>query len=552
MSSKRLQSCLKSSALALFAVVSACTPASAPAPVTVNVDETTGVLTASLGAEGGVIATEASELYAQFGLSFPAGAVPAGTTVTVTPAQDETPLPENAFRVGAQFKLEASAPLAKPVTVRLPVDVAARTGAGSEAKDVKVWVREAEGWKLVEPAAMGEAAVFIELSTLTTVAAGVRSIAATITCSNCPALQLFEPAVGRAPEPCTISGGFCVEPLTGGSVLPAPPPKRIGMHVRRGRVSYNDDSLDNHVVQIRLSDLALFHSQGAVVTSTQLGTTSTSLGTLFSNGRVMTVLPIANPALAARNVNANGPTPASDFISSPTSTSARGLTTTLMRDIDNTGTPGAPITRNTPNTVALLGEDVATPGGSWVVASVSSTFTVGPMAGVIHRVGADGNITASIADLASPQLLVGGCAGGTGGFGDSLSCGIGSGGLFFASNTRLVVRSVNDPSPHKLLMADLTAATPTLLPLNITPPAGLTGEFLNVAVDGQGRVWFIFGSTFSSGLFLFDPANNSTVGVSIANQAPKQLALDGNSVIVFARSTQTAASTIFRVRTFGQ
>lgn len=552
MSSNRLQWCLKSSVLALCAAMSACTPP-APTPVTVNVDQTTGVLTANLGAEGGVVVAESSEVYEQFGISFPAGAVPAGTTVTVTPTQDETPLPENAFRVGAQFKLEASAPLAKPVTVRLPVDVIARTSAGGEASDVKVWVRDGEGWKLIEPTATGGTAVFIELSALTTVAAGVKSIAATVTCTNCPPLQVFDPPVGRPPEPCTITGGFCVEPLTGGTTLPAPVPDRFGMHVGRGRVSYTDKAVDRHVVQIRLSDLALFHVQGLLRTK-QMGAVSLNSGSVITEGQVMNFLPIANAAPMAVRITVNGPTPTDNLISSPATNSARGLTKTFMRDINSSGIVSAPITRNTPNVVAILGDDAANPGGSWVVASLAPASGTGPIPGVIHRVGADGNIVASIADTAQPQLLVGGCSGGGGGFGDSLTCSVGSSGLFFASSTRLVVRSVNDASPHALLMADLTSATPTLAPLAIPPPSGFTGgEFLSVAFDGTGRVWFVFGSVSATGLFLFDPANNSVVGVPIANHAPTQVVVDGNSVIVFARSTQTpGTATIFRVRTFGQ
>lgn len=537
----------------------------------VTVDESAGVLTATVGPNGGVVEARDSSAFEGFVLNIPAGALRANTTLRVRRVEDETPLPTNAFRVGLQFRVEAEGvTLSQPMTVHLPVDSLMRNTFGGNPDEVKVWMRNADGWSLVEPTSTGPTRVTIQVSALTTMAAGVRlTFSATVPslCGGptlpCTRTEFVEPAVGHAPQPCTITGGFCLEPLIGGAGNPAPP-SGSAMLVGPGIVAYTErvaqSSTPRRGIELRMSDLAVSHGQ--TPPSFGLGVIDAMLpsGGLFTSSTFQRYLGLDNAVPAATSVQVSGQ-PMGSVWSRVSATTARNYfvqsnpRSIAMFDATTSGArtplPAIPLA----NSAAFLGSEAGTSGTMWYVegALPFSQQQQGINAGVLRRINADGTLGISVQDTNPPSLLlvdfgdggVGGAPGGT------------SRPTIFYSNTRRIVLNtfVSTNSPQRLSMIDLTAATPVLTHLNIPTPMPATNGvngFRAAVLDDHDRIWFVFGGTFHEELFVFDPATNSTQGVPTPGFRPFQVGFDGTHVIVSAQAQQSGSpSQIFRVRPFG-
>lgn len=551
------------SGLGLLAACDSDSSSASNTPTAATVDEERVELTATVGPAGGIVEAPNSASFAGFGLAIPEGALPSATKIVVRRVQDDTELPEGAIRVGVHFTVDAGGAVPqKPFTVRLPVDVGTRTEFGGDPGDVKVWVREDAGWSLVEPAGTAPDRVFIQMSRFTTMAAGIRltlKLNQALTCGSaalpaCGSVTVLEPLVGQPPQPCTIQGGFCVEALTGGSST-APVPDKNGAFVRDGRVMYRDKADAQHVIQLRLSDLAVAHARGTVDFSGRARTTTTGLGRLFFGTTLFTFSALEATPLATTQLFVSGDLLPSQNWFHVSAETARGVAFApsgiSMRNVDTSNKREAAI--NLPVAGAVLaGADPGTPGGFWFVEPLPPVNTVGASAGVLRRVGPNG-VTQSISDLPQPGLFFGACAGGTGGFGDTLSCGSSAANVFFADANKLIVSVFDASGNQSLAVADLAAGASTLSPLTIPPPTtGSGASFRNVAIDAGGKIWFTFGSGASSStaLYRFDPATNVTVQVPIADHGPIRIFRDGTSIVVFALKTDNQRGGLFRVRAF--
>ncbi|MBL8684327.1 MAG: hypothetical protein JNK05_34450 [Myxococcales bacterium] len=558
-------------ACALLAVGAvSCAPAAVAVQVTVNEDA--GELTATVGPAGGVIEAPSSAAFEGFALSVPAGALASSATVRVRRVEDHSPLPPDAIRVGVQFQLESSATPSQALQVRLPVDVAARHAFGGNAEDVKVWARTADGWTLIEPTSTSTNRVVIATTSFTTVAAGVR-VRQTLTmaqlcggAATCTNVQLFDPPIGRAPAPCSVMGGFCLEPLIGTTGNPAPRPNASGMLVGNGFVTYAErlpagTNSPPRAMQLRTSDLALLHSARVPDLGARSRAAQIDTGGIFSGQAFHRFVGATNDPLPTTSLFTSGDAIGADW--SPLSmNSARAYrrdgALVSHRDVTTGNERTAAATAPAPNIVTFLGSERGTAGGMWFV-EAAQPFDMslsGVRAGILRRVGTNGSITASINDLSPPVLLffdVG--SGGAGGFGQSgAASATSTPNVFYANARRLVVSGFTGANaPQPLYMADLTSATPTLAQLNIpNPMPGMSGAaFRSVVVDPSDKVWFVYGATFGMGLFVFDPANNSLQAVPLPEHGAVQVGFDGTHIIVFAQPTQGGPDrNIFRVRPF--
>jgi hypothetical protein len=532
--------------------------ASAP---TVTVDEAEGLLTATVGAKGGLVESALSPGFAGFALTIPEGALGSDATIRVRLVDDETPLPEDAYRVGRQFQIEAGgATLSRPMSVRLPVNARMRNSLGGNAEDVKVWVREGAGWKLVEAKSTQASLVTIETSSFTTMAAGVKlqftidtnRICGAAGAPSCAPTQIFDAPVGRAPQPCTVAGGYCIEPLIGGAGNPAPETDRFGILVANGFLTYKAKS-DARGIQIHLSDLALSHS--AVAPDVQGFRTSAHLpnGAIFSGQRLHRFVGATNDPIQPTNLFVSGD-PLGQEWTAINPTTARAFSGSSFRDVttNNVRTPAKTFASN--NLVALLADEVGSNGAYWFAESLvpSGQLGNGVQAGALRRLGADGTTLTTIADTNPPSLLLNDLGGG--GSGGSPG-GITVGTIFYANARRLVVSGFSSSNgPLQLLSADLTKPTPTLVPLAIpNPMPGVAGAtFRSVLVDSADHVWFVFGATFGMGLYDFDPATGTTKAVALPGFGAKTIGLDGKHVIVLADPANGGSTgrNILRVRPF--
>jgi hypothetical protein len=540
----------------------------------VTVDESAAVLTATVGPSGGLIEAPESQAFEGFALTIPAGALANTTTVRVRRVEDETPLPPNAFRVGLQFQIDAAgATLSQPVSVRLPVDATTRNGFGGNAEDVKVWARTGEGWSLIEPASTSSSRVEIRTSAFTTMAAGVRLTftatvpsfcgTAAVPCSN---TQVVTPAVGHAPAPCTITGGFCLEPLIGGTNNPAPAAD-TGMVVGPGFVTYverlanaSTQPQPRRGIQLRMSNLAVSHGQSAP--SIGLGSIAAQLpaGALYSGTNLQRFLGLDNAAPPSTSAQISGQSMGVVWSTLGASTARNFFVQSnpraiAMFDVDATNARTPLRTIPVTDGVTFLGSERGSPGVMWVVQSVLpfAQQQNGINPGVLRRIGPDGTFSVSVADTTPPSLLLvdlgGGGVGGSGG-------GTTGPTIFYANARRVVLNTftATNTAP-RLSMVDLTSATPTLTPLNVPTPTQATNGvngFRAAVLDDRDRVWFVFGSTFHEELFVFDPSTNATQGVPTPGFRPHMLGFDGTHVIVSARNQEPAMpSQIFRVRPFG-
>lgn len=527
-----------------------------------SVDEAAGLLSATVGAEGGLVEAPESAGFAGFALSIPEGALAGATKIRVRLVDDETPLPEDAYRVGRQFQVEADgASLARPMSVRLPVNARMRNSLGGNPEDVKVWIRDGAGWRLVEASRTQTGRVTIETNAFTTMAAGVRlqvtlnplAVCGGAGAPGCAPTQIFDPPVGRAPQPCTISGGFCIEPLIGGPGNPAPETDRFGILVGNGFVTYKEKS-GARGVQLRLSDLALTHA--ATAPDVQ-GSTSSALfpgGAIMSNARLFRFIGANNAPLQPTSLFVSGdilgseltavsPTTARAFLGNgavQSSASFRDVTTSNVR------TAATPVALT--NLVSFLDAEQGSNGAFWFAESLAPLGQLGNgvQAGRLRRLAADGSTLTAIADTNPPSLLLN----------DIDHGGTTVGTVFFANSRRLVISGFKSESAIHLLMADLTSPTPTLTPLDIpNPMPGVSGVgFRSVLVDARDHVWFVFGATFGMGLFEHDPVAGTTRAIALPGFGAKKVGLDGSHIIVLADPVNGGSTgrNILRVRPFGQ
>lgn len=198
-------------------------------PMASGPDGGTSTTGTRIGAAGGTVRTA-------FGaeLTVPAGALSADTNLSIELANDDTPLPNGAVRIGPQFRITPEgARFATPARLELPLDPDDRERLGSAPEDVKVWVRTAEGWRLTAPVATSPVSVTIEVDGAILGAAGVRVAMRLPACGGtdqpaCVATTAQRP-IGMVEEPPSVcSAGFCsqvfVEPAT---ELPFPSSLRI-------------------------------------------------------------------------------------------------------------------------------------------------------------------------------------------------------------------------------------------------------------------------------------------------------------------------------------
>lgn len=131
-------------------------------------------LSALIGSSGGVLAGAPGSQFEGVKLVIPAGALSEETEITITPADDGTPLPSTAVRCGEQFALApAGLVLAQPATLTLPFDPKAVTKNLRFADEVKVWALDGAEWGRREQTDSDEKTVSVQLGALTTAAAGV-------------------------------------------------------------------------------------------------------------------------------------------------------------------------------------------------------------------------------------------------------------------------------------------------------------------------------------------------------------------------------------------
>ncbi len=165
-----------------------------------------GVLSAVVPADGGVLIGPAGSPFEGVRVDFPAGALPADTVVTVAAGTETAPLPDFAERVGAQFTFgPADPPLAEAVEVTLPVrsDALAALNAGADA--VRVWIRDGDAWSLQTTTTSDVTAVSLQVTALSTAAAGVKIQPLAARCvlcaSTCPATGACVEDLGPLPVP---------------------------------------------------------------------------------------------------------------------------------------------------------------------------------------------------------------------------------------------------------------------------------------------------------------------------------------------------------------
>lgn len=133
-----------------------------------------GALHALVGPAGGELVGAAGTPLADVHVVIPAGALAEDVDIEVRPATGGAELPTTAVRCGPQFELApAGLALAVPASVTLPFDEDVVEAHDRLDEDVKVWVRDGDRWGQEKQIESAGGSVTIELSTLTTVAAGV-------------------------------------------------------------------------------------------------------------------------------------------------------------------------------------------------------------------------------------------------------------------------------------------------------------------------------------------------------------------------------------------
>ncbi len=133
------------------------------------------ILSGTVGSEGlTLIAEEGGELEG-VRLVVPAGALADGTTVTLSPADEDTALPEGALRIGPQVRIEASQiEINGQLELELPFDSAQVAEHDQDERQVKVWSLGPAKWSLIEPTGHADERVQLVIDELTVYAAGIK------------------------------------------------------------------------------------------------------------------------------------------------------------------------------------------------------------------------------------------------------------------------------------------------------------------------------------------------------------------------------------------
>ena len=161
-----------------------------------------------IGPEGGELVDNGTGGFPGFALKIPPGALATKVRVSFAGVLDATPLPEGAERVGPQVRvLPTGTTLAKPAQLTFPMDPELRAQFENAPSECKVWTREGDGWKRLEPVSTTDDSVTVEVSTFqSAAAAGVILRVSGSTCPKCLAaapLQVIEPA-------CADPSGYCI------------------------------------------------------------------------------------------------------------------------------------------------------------------------------------------------------------------------------------------------------------------------------------------------------------------------------------------------------
>jgi hypothetical protein len=131
-------------------------------------------LRATIGAQGGQLVGAKGSALDGVKVVIPAGALGADTAIEVRPASSTVALPATAVRCGAEFELlPAGLQLAVPAQVTLPFDETVVTQSQRFDDEVKVWVQQGDHFTQEKQLDSAEGSVTVELSALSTVAAGV-------------------------------------------------------------------------------------------------------------------------------------------------------------------------------------------------------------------------------------------------------------------------------------------------------------------------------------------------------------------------------------------
>lgn len=182
-------------------------------------------LEAEIGPEGGVLDGRAGSEFRGVKLEVPAGALAKKTKLSIVPSLDPTGLPELAARVGAGFALEGDLTFDKPVRLTLPVDREFQTiTEGDQGRGLKVWMREGEGFRLIEPVATSAGSITVETVTVRFAAAGLKL-------NPAPKHPGCGPVGCADIVACTEAAGHCVGapiPVPHGMFRPTAYPDRAG------------------------------------------------------------------------------------------------------------------------------------------------------------------------------------------------------------------------------------------------------------------------------------------------------------------------------------
>ncbi|MBL8955171.1 MAG: hypothetical protein JNK82_30620 [Myxococcaceae bacterium] len=195
--------------LALFIVVCSCGGPKDPPAVVVAENSI------EVGPAGGELVPSEESAWHGVALKIPAGALSSRVTITLHAADDETPLPETAERVGPFLTFSpADTELSIPAELTVELDPARVAEFEQTPADCKVWMRDGDGWKRLEQTASTAATVTVQLPKLATVAAGVnaslKNVCLTaIAGSNCqPTLSLTP---HTAVNPCqALTDDYCL------------------------------------------------------------------------------------------------------------------------------------------------------------------------------------------------------------------------------------------------------------------------------------------------------------------------------------------------------
>jgi hypothetical protein len=139
---------------------------------------------AQIGPDGGELLGEEGTELEGVRLVIPAGALEETVDVWIRPTFDAERLPELAERVGAQLEIGSDGDLLEDAALSLPFDGGLVDRFGQGESDVKVWVRDGDGWLLVEADDASATSVTIPLASFTTAAAGVRVVSQPVACGT--------------------------------------------------------------------------------------------------------------------------------------------------------------------------------------------------------------------------------------------------------------------------------------------------------------------------------------------------------------------------------